>query len=161
MTSIGSQSWSPDVIYGYSNSTAEDYAAENGYVFYALDGEDSGDADDDTTEIQTGNANYEDAGEETDDLTIDIADEDVRADVSSSGGNSSTGNSSGSGTISSSSTSTTSSTTSGAYASTTSNVHEVDNTPKTGDGFEPKFLICIAFVLIGCGCFFLAKRKTE
>lgn len=175
VTSIGNQSWSPDVIYGYSNSAAEDYAAENGYVFYALDGESGGSSDDDATEIQTGNANYEDDDDEIEDLTIDVADAGDRTGGSSSGGNSSKGNisvggssstgsssSSGSGSVKNSSTSSkTSSNTSGAYASTTSNVHEVDNTPKTGDGFDPKFMVCIALFLIGCGCFFLAKRRTE
>ena len=47
------------------------------------------------------------------------------------------------------------------YALTQPRVHEVDNTPKTGDGFDPKFMVCIALVLVGCGCFFLAKRRTE
>lgn len=176
VTSIGNQSWSPDIIYGYSNSAAEDYAAANGYVFYPLDGESSGDADDDTTEIQTGNANYED-DEENEDLTIDTGSGGDSSGGSSSGGNSSGGSSSGgsssggnssggsssggNSSAGSSSGGKTGGSSSGAYASTTSNVHEVDNTPKTGDGFDPKFMICIAFILVGCGCFFLAKRRTE
>lgn len=157
VTNIGSQSWSPDIIYGFSNSEAENYASENGYVFYALDGESSGDADDDTTEIQTGNSNREEDGEDDENQNLII-------DTGSSGGSSGTSGSSGGnsgGSSSGSSSGSGSSGSSGAYASTTSNVHEVDNTPKTGDGFDPKFMICIALVLVGCGFFFLAKRKTE
>lgn len=156
VTSIGAQSWSPDIIYGYSNSAAETYAQDSGYVFYALDGESTGDADDDTTEIQTGNGNYDDEGiDESDDLTIEIGDGDSGSSGSTGGGSGSVsgGSSGGKGSGSSGN--------SGAYASTTSNVHEVDNTPKTGDGLDPKFLVCLALVFVGCGCFFLAKRKTE
>ena len=175
VTSIGDQSWSPDIIYGYSGSEAESYAAENGYVFYSLDGGDSGDSDEDTTEIQTGNANYEDEEDESEDLTIALGDDDS-SDLNVSGGSSSGGTSSGSSSSGSSSSKSSSSSgssssgsstskktgsSSGAYASTTSNVHEVDNTPKTGDGFNPKFMICIALAFAGLGFFFLAKRKTE
>lgn len=160
VTSIGSQSWSPDVIYGYTNSEAENYAASNGYVFYPLDGGSSGDADDDTTEIQTGNGNNtEDDEEENENLTIDTSgSEDRGSSSSSSGGSSSGGSKSSSGGSSSGGSS---SRPSGAYASTTSNVHEADQTPKTGDGFDPRFMICIALVLAGCGCFLFAKRKAE
>ena len=160
VTSIGSQSWSPDIIYGYTGSEAENYAASNGYVFYALDGESSGDADDDTTESQTGNGNITDDEEENENLMIDT-DDNSSGGSSSSGGSTSSGGSSSSSSSSSGSSGNKSSSSSGAYASTTSNVHEVDNTPKTGDGFDPKFMVCIALVLVGCGCFLLAKRKTE
>ena len=171
VNSIGNQSWSPEVIYGYSNSTAESYASDNGYVFYPLDGDGSGDPDDDTTEIQTGNANRGDNNSSgSNDLIV--------GDGSSGHGNGSgstgnhnkpTGNTSGTGSnsgshtgssSSSSGSSTQSSSSSGAYASTTSNVHQVDDTPKTGDGFDPKFMVCAALVLIGCACFFMAKRKS-
>ena len=174
VTSIGDQSWSPDVIYGYSGSEAENYASQNGYVFYALDGESGGDGDEDTTEIQTGNANYEDAGDDADDLMVALGDDEDEADLEVasgsssgskvSGGNSSTGSSAGSSSVSSSGSGSAgkkTSSSSGAYASTTSNVHEVDNTPKTGDGFNPKFVICIALLLAGCGFFFLARRRAE
>ena len=157
VTNIGTQSWSPDIIYGYSGSAAESYAEENGYVFYPLDGGNGGDADDDTAEIQTGSGNSEDSEDnEADDgeLRFDTGDEEE--DDRNSGSNSQSGGGSSSGDKGSSS-----SGGSGAYASTTSNVHEVDRTPKTGDGIDPKFLICIALVLVGCGFFFLAKRKTE
>jgi len=170
VTSIGSQSWSPEVIYGYTNSTAESYAADNGYVFYPLDGDGSGDPDDDTTEIQTGNANRGDSsGGNSDDLIIGDG------DGSSGRGNGSGGNGGQSGSNSSSNNggstgssgnsgssggSSQSGSNSGAYASTTSNVHQVDDTPKTGDGFDPKFMVCAALVLIGCAFFFMAKRKS-
>lgn len=158
VTSIGSQSWSPDVIYGYTNSAAEDYASSAGYVFYPLDGGDSSSTDDDTTEIQTGNANYEDEDDENENLVIETGDGGSSSGGSSSGGSSaniSSGGGSSSGKKSSSSSSS-----SGAYASTTSNVHTADQTPKTGDGFDPKFMICITLILVGCGCFFFAKRRT-
>ena len=168
VTSIGSQSWSPDVIYGYTNSEAESYAASNGYVFYPLDGGNGGDADDDTTEIQTGNGNSTDDDEdENENLTIDTGNGGGSSTSSGSGGSSggssgsSGGSSSGGSKSSSGSSSSSGSRSSGAYASTTSNVHEVDQTPKTGDGFDPKFMICIALVLAGCGCFLFAKRRTE
>lgn len=165
VTSIGSQSWSPDVIYGYSNSEAESYAADNNYVFYPLDGGSGGSSGDDTTEVQTGNANYEDL--EGDDESGDDENQNIVVDDGSSsggsGGSSSNGNSSsngGSNSNSSSSGSRKPSGTSGAYATKTSNVHQADTTPKTGDGFNPKLLVCVALVLIGCACFLLGKRKS-
>ena len=176
VTSIGSQSWSPEVIYGYSNSTAEDYASDYGYVFYPLDGDGSGDPDDDTTEIQTGNANRGDSSDNSNqNLVVDDGssgrnngsnNNNNRNNNGSNGsgsnqntsGNNSGSNSNSSGTSSNSSNQ--SSINSGAYASTTSNTHQVDNTPKTGDGFDPKFMVCAALVLIGCAFFFLAKRKS-
>lgn len=159
VTSIGSQSWSPDIIYGYSNSEAESYAADNNYVFYSLDGGSSGDADDDTTEIQTGNANYEDLEDDEEENP------NIRVDTgSNSSGSSNNSNKSGSsgnsGVTTGGSKTSSSSGNSGAYASKTSNVHEADSTPKTGDGFDPKLLICIALVLVGCAFFFLGKRKS-
>ena len=45
VTSIGSQSWSPDLIYGYANSEAESYAESNNYVFYLLGGSSAGTGD--------------------------------------------------------------------------------------------------------------------
>lgn len=48
VTAIGSQSaWTPNVIYGYSGSTAESWADENNYVFETLDGSNSNKPDDD------------------------------------------------------------------------------------------------------------------
>lgn len=163
VTSIGSQSWSPEVIYGYSNSTAEDYASDYGYVFYPLDDDGSGDPDDDTTEIQTGNANRGDSSDNSNqNLVVDDGSSGRNNGSNSSGSNqNSSSNNSGSNSNSSGTSSNNSSgSNSGAYASTTSNTHQVDNTPKTGDGFDPKFMVCAALVLIGCACFFLAKRKS-
>lgn len=153
VTSIGSQSWSPDIIYGYGNSEAESYAESNNYVFYRLDGNGGGDPNDESQEIQTGNANYEDleGDEDGDDENQNIVVDEGGSTGGSSNSNISTGGSkkpsSGSGS-------------SGAYATKTSNVHQADTTPKTGDGFNPKILICVALVLIGCACFFLGRRKS-
>lgn len=163
VTSIGSQSWSPDIIYGYSNSEAESYAAANSYVFYCLDGGSSGDADDDTTEIQTGNANYEDldGDDENQNIRVDTGKDSGGSKNNSGKNNGSKGNSSGNSGVSTGGSKTSSSSgSSGAYATKTSNVHEADSTPKTGDGFDPKLLICIALVLVGCACFLLGKRKS-
>lgn len=165
VTSIGSQSWSPDVIYGYSNSEAESYAESNGYVFYSLDGNGGGDPGDESQEVQTGNANYEDL--EGDDDGDDENQNIIVDDGSSGSGGSSGGSGSGGSSSNSSGNSSnvsgskkSSSGSSGAYATKTSNVHQADTTPKTGDGFDPKLLVCVALILVGCAFFFLGKRKS-
>jgi hypothetical protein len=166
VTSIGSQSWSPDIIYGYSGSQAETYAENGGYVFYALDGNSSGDSDDESTEVKTGNALYLDSDDDSDDITVgsESGSSGTTSKKSTSGSSKSSSSSSSSGstasTVSTKKSSTTTSNSSGAYASTTSNVHTEDNTPQTGDGFDVRLLLCMALALAGAACFIVGKRKA-
>ena len=151
--SIGSQSWAIDIIYGYSDSAAESYAQYNGYVFYPLDGDNSGgDSDDETEEITTGNPNYEDLSGD------DEEDDDSSASGGGGSSNGGSGNDDPAPTVKPNTKPTTQG--SGAYSSTTSNVHQMDDTPKTADGLDPKLLICLALVLVGCAFFILGKRKS-
>jgi cobalamin biosynthesis Mg chelatase CobN len=199
VTSIGSQSWSPQIIYGYTGSQAETYATNAGYVFSALDGGSSGGDDDDNgiTVRTAGSTSSTSSDKNTDSddgiSTLNVADdEDADADIDSSSDDSSSGSGSSkskksstksagstSGSSSGSSTSgsgssggstvstqkntaqTGSSAGSGAYATTTSDEHTEDDTPKTGDGFDPKFMICVALLLAGMAFLFCGKRSIE
>lgn len=128
VTSIGSQSsWTADIIYGESDSTAELFANSNSIVFQSLGS--SGDSETESSEGGGGSGGGSGSG--------------------SNGGSSSGGSSNGSGGSGSS-----------VNSDSSSASHELDSTPKTGDGINPIFFFCIAVLLIGVLLLWAGKRKT-
>lgn len=148
VTSIGSQSgWTADIIYGETNSAAENYANSNSIVFQALNASGS----EPTTETESpANGNTENPGSGSTD-----------GDGNGSGGSGETGNSgSESG---SNGTSVTKSPGGTAYSSSsgsakTTSTNQKDATPKTGEEINPIFFFCIAFLLMG-GCLLVVGKK--
>lgn len=145
VTSIGSQSnWSPSVIYGYSDSAAESYAAQNGITFEVLGTEDSGDDDntgDDNNDSENTDSGNTDSGSTTDNSsTTDSG----AAGTTVSGGGSSTGASGGS--------------TSGGASG--NGGHVKDATPKTADGdVDPRYFLSLGFLLVGIAAILYSKKQ--
>lgn len=143
VTSIGSQSgWTADIIYGESNSAAENYANNNSIVFEALDSKPS-------TETETETEKPKNDTEKPGNSTEKPADANTDNGAGQSG-QGSTGTSTGT-------------TTKTAYSSGTTaaaaTAHQKDETPKTGDGINPVFYFCIAFLLTGICLFMIGRRK--
>lgn len=149
VTSIGSQSgWTADIIYGETNSAAENYANSNSIVFQALN---ANDPQEPTTETENpGTGNTENPG----------------SNPGSNGGNGTGGSgetgTGGSGT-GSGGTGATKSSGGTAYSSSsgsskTASTNQKDATPKTGEEINPIFFFCIAFLLMG-GCLLVVGKK--
>ncbi len=145
VASIGSMSSSfhPDVIYGYHGTAAQEYADDNGFIFYDLDG-----YEDDVDEEGT----YADSGAWAGDVDADdLAESGETANVNVS--------SNVDATVRPSTTTPTKSTATGAYSGTTSNSHRQDSTPKTGDNDMLFVIAIVGLLLMATGFMFLSKRK--
>ena len=136
VTSIGSQSsWSPSTISGYSGTQAQVYATGNGISFQSLGGETQQEQQNPgtsgTSENQ-GNTSQAGSGSAT---TV------TGGGTAVTGGNviGATKNSNSGKTV-------------------TSGSHEKDSTPKTGDGINPVFFLCIGVLLVGV-YFVVSNRK--
>ncbi len=143
VTSIADQSgWIPELIYGYTKTTADEYASARNIVFYPLDGNlDETDTDSNaipglgnfiTADDDDGELDYGDDDEDDDDFV------DLDTKPSSDKGN-------------------------GGYSNTTGNTHKSDKTPKTGEFLNARIWICIAIGLVGVAFFIVAmiKRKNR
>ena len=150
VTSIGSQSgWTADIIYGETDSAAENYANSNSIVFQALNAKDP---EPDTETENPGNGNTENPG----------------SNPGSNGGNGTggsgeTGNGgsgNGSGSNGSGATKSSGGTaySSSSGSSKTASTNQKDATPKTGEEINPIFFFCIAFLLMG-GCLLVVGKK--
>lgn len=148
-TSIGSQnSWKPSVISGYTNSQAKTYADANGITFQPLDapkeenstganGETTGNGENSTPETPGADAGQD--GNSSTQVTIIPGPTNVSPATSTVTDNTASDNSG---------------------ATVTSDSHEKDETPKTGDGINPVFYLCFAVLLAGICCFLFQKKKT-
>ncbi len=153
VTSIGSQgSWTADIIYGEANSAAQTYANSNSIVFQALrsstppeETEDPGD----NTEKKGGNGGKKP--------------NDGGTTPGNTGGEGTTGGTtpgSAGGTTGGGQTNTAVRTTGTSPIAASSASHEKDTTPKTGDGVNPVFFFCIAFMLVGICLLAVGKRRA-
>ncbi|HBM02184.1 MAG TPA: hypothetical protein DD362_07100, partial [Roseburia sp.] len=123
VTSIGSQSsWSPSTISGYSGTQAQVYATGNGISFQSLGGENPQPTPD--------NGNNSNSNGSTD--TSNSNNGSGSATTVTGGGTAVTGGNVIGATKNSNSGKT-----------VTSGSHEKDSTPKTGDGINPVFFLCI------------------
>ena len=141
VTSIADQGgWTPELIYGYTKTTADEYASSRNIVFYPLDGN-LDETDTDSGAIP-GLGNFITADDDEDDGELDYGgdDEDDFEDIDTKP---SKGN--------------------GGYSNTTGNSHKSDKTPKTGDFLNARIWICIAIGLVGMAFFIVAaiKRKNK
>ena len=155
---IGSQgTFSPDVIYGYTESQAETYCADNGFVFYPLDGENATGSDEEEVDINVGSGRHMD----DDDAGSTAGSSSSGSSGSGSSGSSGSGSSGSSGSKPSGSSIGSSGGNSGAYASKTGNNHNYDATPKTADASQ--VALALVALLLVAGCIFLTMgfRKTE
>ena len=170
VTEIGSQgAFTPDVIYGYTGSTAETYSADNDFVFYPLDEDRASGSDEEEVDINVG------SGRRVDDTDSSGSSEGSSQTGSSGGGNTSgSGSSSGSGASqgssgsgsqtgsSSGSTGSTRTTgNSGAYASKTGTTHSYDSTPKTADTSHIAMAVVALLLVAGCIFLTLGFRRSE
>ncbi len=149
VTSIGSQSsWTPSVIYGYSGSAAETYAASNGITFEVLDAEDSDDSEDSSSDDTDDSSTNDDSDDSDDSSTDDSSSSDSSSDTSStttttttptggaSGGSSTSGGASGNGG------------------------HVKDATPKTADGdIDPRYFLSLGLLLVGISAILYSKKQ--
>lgn len=145
VTSIGSQSgWTADIIYGETNSAAENYANSNSIVFQALNATEP----EPTTETEEpGNGNTEIPGNNSGETG------------NGENGNGGSGAGNGSGTTATKSPGGTAYSSSSGSASTSSSSQK-DATPKTGEEMNPIFFFCIAFLLMGCCLLVIGKKKA-
>ena len=137
VTAIGSQSaWTPNVVYGYSGSTAESWADENNYVFETLDGSNSNKPDHDD-------------------------DDPVKPDHPEKPGNGN-GGSSNSGTNTTTVTAAGPAAATGTYATISSNGgnHVKDATPKTGVEDYGRYFLFSAILLIGAAFFAYSMKLS-
>ena len=138
VTSIGSQSsWSPSTISGYSGTQAQVYATGNGISFQSLGGENPQPTPD--------NGNNSNSNGSTD--TSNSNNGSGSATTVTGGGTAVTGGNVIGATKYSNSGKT-----------VTSGSHEKDSTPKTGDGINPVFFLCIGVLLVGV-YFVVSNRK--
>ena len=138
VTSIGSQSsWSPSTISGYSGTQAQVYATGNGISFQSLGGENPQPTPD--------NGNNSNSNGSTD--TSNSNNGSGSATTVTGGGTAVTGGNVIGATKNSNSGKT-----------VTSGSHEKDSTPKTGDGINPVFFLCIGVLLVGV-YFVVSNRK--
>ncbi len=152
-------------IYGYSNSTAENYAGTNGYSFIQLDNVDDGtvSADTSTSDVDDDEVDVEDdEDDDEDDSSSSKTKKKKNQDAGSSGGSGSSSGSSGSGSGGSGG----SGGGSGSGGSTSggpsgSGGHNKDTTPKTADGdIDPRFMFSLALLLAG-GAFIAGSRRKK
>lgn len=141
VTSMGSQSnWTADIVYGYDPSTAETYASTNSIVFESLG-----------TTIISDDPEPDSESDPAQDPGLNPNPEDNSATVTAGGTTAGTT----SGTTASSGTTTTAT----SVPVVTSASHEKDSTPKTGDGINPVFFLCIALLLVGIYFVMMSKKK--
>ncbi len=152
VTNIGSQSgWTADIIYGETNSAAETYANNNSIVFQALNATPSTETETETeTEKKSGTENPGDGS------NGGSGNNGSGSNGGSTGGNG--GSAVGSGNGTSGATKTTGGTAYTSGSAKTTSTNGKDTTPKTGDGINPIFFFCIAFLLTG-GCLFIVGKK--
>lgn len=145
VTSIGSQSsWSPSTISGYSGTQAQVYATGNGISFQSLGGE--------TQQEQKNPQNQQNQQNPG------------TSGTSENKGNTSQAGSGSATTVTGGGTAVTGGNVIGATKNSnsgktvTSGSHEKDSTPKTGDGINPVFFLCIGVLLVGV-YFVVSNRK--
>ncbi len=174
VTSIASQGgWTASIIYGESDSAAEVFANSNSIVFQALNTSpeppteteqeteaDGGDKKGDNKKPQGGGADKNDNDNNKNDAGSD--NNNAGSGNSGSTGNSgtNTGNTAGSGSTSSNKTYNTGTAYSSGAASSAANAAQKDSTPKTGDGVNPVFFFCFAFLMLGVCLLLFGKKKT-
>ncbi|MCR5099198.1 MAG: leucine-rich repeat domain-containing protein [Lachnospiraceae bacterium] len=166
VTSISGDAFSSSslkTIYGYSDSTAENFASTYGYSFIQLDNNSSGSTapsssssssseDEDDDDIDDEDDEDDEEGDEDDDSSDDDDDSGSGGSGSGSGEGGSGGSGGGSGGGGS---------TSGGPSG--SGGHNKDATPKTADGdVDPRFMFSLALLLAG-GAFiiFSERRRIE
>lgn len=174
VNSIGSQNFTPDIIYGYLDTEADRFAAANGYVFYGLDGNGLvGDEDNETADITIGTTNSSNTIETDNgkkngsgkgnknnkDNKKEKTDSSVIGGDSHNTGNKPSNNTTTTTTVGNGTTTYKPST--GAYQTTTSTYHEKDSTPKTGQYLNERLWIVFALVLIAVAFLILAKKKRN
>lgn len=150
VTNIGSQSsWTADIIYGESDSAAENYANDNSIVFQALNTNPSTETETET-ETEKPNNNNNKPGNDTNKPGDNNSGSSTNQGTTgtSNGDNNNSGNGA----------------TKTAYSSgkteAAATAHQKDETPKTGDGINPIIFFCIAFFLTGI-CLFVVGRRKE
>ncbi len=151
VASIGgmSSSFHPDVIYGYHGTEAQEYADDNGFIFYDLDGYED-DVDED--------GSYADSGAWAGDVTADdLAESGASASVNVSSNAEATVRPSTTTTTKSPATGSTGA--SGAYSGTTSSSHRQDSTPKTGDNDMLFVIAIVGLLMMATGFMFMSKKK--
>lgn len=148
VTAIGGQSnWEPETIAGYAGTQAQTYASSAGITFQPLGDAASPEVPDNGNNSGNngntdGNGNAS-AGTDAGTATPPAGDNgDSSATV---GGNATVG-----GTVKANS---------GSGSAATSNSHEKDATPKTGDGINPVFFLCFAILLVGV--YFVVTKKEK
>lgn len=141
VTSIGAQSnWSPSMISGYTGTQAQTYATGNGITFQTL-----GNAN---TDQNTDNSGSGDDGKE-DNSTPAPAPDNGNSGNNGNSGASVSENPNAAGNVKNSS----------SGATTISDTHDKDETPKTGDGINPVFFLCAAVLLVGV--YFVLANKNK
>lgn len=142
VTSIGGQSnWSPSTISGYTGSHAQTYATGNGIAFQSLGDANPGQNGDNNNSSDDGKDDNN--GSNSDGNTAPAPSTD-----NNNGGASVSGNATAGGNVKNSS----------SGATTVSDSHDKDETPKTGDGVNPVFFLCAAVLLVGV-YFVIANRN--
>ena len=168
VTSIGSQSsWTPDVIYGYRGSQAEQFADDNGYIFSPLDGGND-DPDPGTDDPDPGTDDPDPGKDDPDPGTKDPKPGDDDPDPGTKDptkpGNNGTGSSTNTGT-GTNGTGGTAQTGTGGTRSATSASRSVGTakvgsaTPKTGVPFDARYLLCAGVFLTGA-YLVISKKKV-
>ena len=144
VTSIGSQSnWNPSVIYGYSDSAAESYAAQNGITFEVLNTSDESGESSDSDDDNNGEENSDSGNTENGDSG------------NTDSGNTNSGD--GSGAATGTTTGTGGSTSGGASGN---GGHVKDATPKTADGdIDPRYFLSLGFLLAGVAAILYSNKK--
>lgn len=140
ITSIGSQaSWDPAIIYTYSNTAGESFAAAYNYNYELLDAVDVEGLDDD-----------DDNGSEADGDEVNEPVTDTQVDAATATPQESTTTTSG--TVADNSSS--------AAGTTAGNAHVLDETPTTGPELNAKVILCIAVFFVGI-YLIITSRKEE
>ena len=137
VTSIGSQSnWNPSVIYGYSDTAAESYAAQNGITFEVLNTSDEGGESTDDSGENNESTEGENGTAETENTDSGDGSGAAAAPTSGTGGGSTSGGASGNGG------------------------HVKDATPKTADGdIDPRYFLSLGFLLAGVAAILYSNKK--
>ncbi len=150
-------------IYGYSDSTAENYAGTYGYSFIQLDNVDDGTVSPTSAASDTDDEEDEEVVDEDDDDEDDSSSTKKKkkknTDTGSTDGSGSGSGSSGSGSGGSGGGSGSGGSTSGGPSG--SGGHNKDTTPKTADGdIDPRFMFSLALLLAG-GAFIAVSRRKK
>lgn len=128
VTSIGAQSgWTPDAIYGYADSAAENYAKDYDIPFYVIGNE--GGTDEPSGPEQPGG----DPTTPGDNGTAGDGNTPGSGDGTTAGGGGSAAGSNGGG------------------------AHVKDQTPTTADGIDPRFFLCFAIFAGGVGVIMVSR----